>query len=48
MAFVYEVVPQEDIKKYNIAQLHEHNSKLANPGGLYDGLSSIEDLGRGS
>ncbi len=48
MAFVYEVVPQEDIKKYNIAQLHEHYSKLANPGGLYDGLSSIEDLGRGS
>ena len=42
MAFVYEAVSQEDIKKYNIVQLYAHYFKLAKLGGLDDGLSNQE------
>ena len=39
MAFIYEVVPQDDIKKYNIEQLYEHYLKQADTDWFYDGLS---------
>ncbi len=39
MAFIYEVVPQDDIKKYNIEQLHEHCLKQVDTDGLYGELS---------
>lgn len=29
MAFIFETVPQEDIEKYGLAELHQHYSKLA-------------------
>jgi len=32
MAFVFETVPQEDIEKYGLAELHRHYSELAQDG----------------
>ena len=42
MAFVNELVSQEDIEKYGLAELHEHYTKLADPYGDYEGLIGKE------
>jgi len=52
MAFINELVPQEDIKKYGLDELHQHYSKLAGDRygvrtGLKNGYPWMVDRERG-
>lgn len=51
MAFIFETVPQEDIEKYGLAELHRHYSELAKNWygvrtGLKNGYPWMVDRGR--